>query len=102
MAETCPTCRRYTERGRQELAVECRGRPIYGTDFSKPLSEIIGSLRNDLTRVRGQLGDIGSGYLAWKEHLESIEGLLTCGLVSLYYVQEQMKEHEAKYPKTAA
>jgi hypothetical protein len=82
--ESCPTCNRYTERGRQQLAVQNRSRPIYGTDFSRPLSEIVGDIRSQLARARGQLSDIGSSFTGWKEHIESVEGLLTCGLVALY------------------
>jgi len=98
--ESCPTCNRYTERGRQQLAVQNRSRPIYGTNLSLPLSELVSDIRSQLVRARGQLGDIGSGFPGWKEHVESVEGLLTCGLVSLHRVKEEMEEHERRYPKS--
>lgn len=36
-AETCPGCGRFTERGVRQRQEESKSRPIYGTDFSKPL-----------------------------------------------------------------
>ena len=77
-----------------------REHPIYGTDFSKPLPEIISKLRDELTRIRGQLGDIKFAFPGWGERTASVEGLLTCGLVSLHYIQEEMREAE-KLSETA-
>lgn len=95
--ECCPTCRRYTITGQQQLAVQFRSRPIYGTDLTKPLSVLIGDIRSQIVKARGQLNDIGMGFTGWREHLESVEGLLTCGLVSLHHTMKQMQEHEKLY-----
>lgn len=94
--ETCPCCGKFTTQGREQLAVQGWQRPIYGTDFSQPLSVVVKRLRDDLTRVRGQLSDIGFGYTGWREHVAPVEGLLTCGLVALYDVEQQMAEHEKR------
>ena len=96
MSDSCPSCGKWTDEGLRKFALRARERPIYGTDFSKPLSEIVHQIRNDLTRARGQLSDVASAYTGWKDHVASIEGLLTCGIVSLHYVVEQMKEHEKR------
>lgn len=97
--ETCPTCRRYTMKGREQLAVQSRSRPIYGTDLTKPLSEVVESIRHDLAKARGQISDISFGFTGWAEHLACVEGLLTCGLMALHKIKEDMREHEAKYPR---
>lgn len=43
--EICPHCRRYTERGKQQLDLEQRAHPLYGTDFSIPLSDTVEEYR---------------------------------------------------------
>lgn len=70
--------------------------PIYGTDMSKSVSELLTGLRNDLTKVRGQLSDIGFYHPGWEERLQSVEGLLTCGLVTLFYEIEEAKKYESR------
>lgn len=100
--ESCPTCNRYTERGREQLAKQSRQRPIYGTDFSKPLSVLIEEARSDLAKIRGRLSDISFGYIGWREELACVEGLLTCGLVTLYGTKEKMEEHEKLCAEEAA
>jgi hypothetical protein len=69
-------------------------KPIYGTDFSVPLSVMIERTRSDIARVRGQLNDIGSAFPGWKQDMEMVEGLLTCGLVTLHWVMEGMQKQE--------
>jgi hypothetical protein len=73
--ETCPGCGRF---------------------FSKPLSVLVEGLRNDITKIRGQLSDISYAYPGWGEHLKCVEGLLTCGLIALYETREEMKALELR------
>lgn len=94
--ESCPSCGRYTERGKQQLAEQSKARPIYGTDFSRPLSELVEFARTDIARVRGRLSDISFAYPGWGEHLACVEGLLTCGLVTLHKTAEDMRENEKR------
>jgi hypothetical protein len=94
--ETCPGCGRFTERGQRQRREESKARPIYGTDFSKPLSVLVEGLRNDITKIRGQLSDISYAYPGWGEHLKCVEGLLTCGLIALYETREEMKAIELR------
>jgi hypothetical protein len=98
--ECCPTCNRYTSHGQQQLAVQNRSRPIYGTDFTQPLSKIIEGVRNQLAQARGQLSDIGSGFTGWRDRVENVEGLLTCGLIALHGVKTEMEDHERRYPNS--
>lgn len=74
---------------------EPKTKPIYGTDFSVPLSVSIARIRSDITKVRGQLDDIGSAFPGWKQDTQMVQGLLTCGLVTLHWIMEQMQKSEA-------
>jgi hypothetical protein len=65
--------------------------------FSKPLSEIVESIRSELVKARGHISDIQFAYPGWGEHVESVEGLLTCGISYLYKVARNMEEHEKLY-----
>lgn len=76
--------------------------PIYGTDFSKPLSALVEGLRNQIVRTRGQLSDISFRYPGWGEELKNVEGLLTCGLVALYRTMTEMQKLEAERAKAEA
>jgi hypothetical protein len=69
--------------------------PIWETDFSKPMSEIVEGIRNDLTRARGKLHDIDFGT-HWGEHVEPAVGSLTCAIAYLHSVVQDMKRVEEK------
>lgn len=71
-----------------------KAKPIYGTDFSVPLSVSTERVRSDITKARGQLSDIGSAFPGWKHDMDMVEGLLTCGLVTLHWVMESMQKYE--------
>lgn len=90
--ETCPTCNRMTEAGKKTWREACK--PIYGVDLSKPLSETIELIRGQISTIRGKLHDIGFAKTAWTQDMESVQGLLTCGLVTLHWIMEEMKKAE--------
>lgn len=92
--EHCPTCRRMTLRGQQQFHEEHK--PLYGADMSKPISQLIEDVRSQLVRSRGQLWDIGFRYTGWTDRLASVEGLLTCGLVTLYHEKQEAIESEKR------
>ena len=69
--------------------------PIYGTDFNKPVSQLIEDVRNTITDARGKLQDIVYG-VGWEDRLDHIMGLLTCGLVALHASKEEIYEFEVK------
>lgn len=93
-SECCPICKRYTERGKQQESEAYRKRPLSGIDLSQPLSGLVEKIRSDLVTARSQLQDIGWGYTGWADRLVSVQGLLTCGLVSLHHTMMEMREHE--------
>jgi hypothetical protein len=70
--------------------------PIWRTDLSKKVSVLIEEIRNQLVQERGKIYDIKQVYPAWGERLEPVEGLLTCGLISLYSIMEEIAEFERK------
>lgn len=77
-------------------------KPIYGTDLSKPASELLQGWRDDLTKIRGQMHDLSFAF-PWTDQLvRHMEGLLTCGIVTLHYEIEQAKKAETVRDDTAA
>lgn len=99
--DVCPTCRHWTREGRLALAMRSRERPIYGTDFSKPLSEIIETIRLDLSKARGTLHDIEHAYPMmvngpWGERVEPVGHALTLAISFLYGVMSEMRDAEAR------
>lgn len=70
-------------------------KPIYGTDLSKPISELLQGFRDQMTTMRGQLSDIAFHTPAMEQYTKHLEGLLTCGIVTLHYEVEQAKKMEA-------
>ena len=69
-----------------------RQHPIFGTDFTKSPDELIEGIRQELDILRGHLGDIGYGYSGFKQQLDEVQGLLTCGISYLYHIREDMKK----------
>lgn len=96
MDNTCECCGKWTDKGKQMLADRAKANPIFGTDMSIPLSDSIELIRTQLSTARGQLSDISSAHPVWEEHVDNIEGLLTCGLIALYSVKEDMLKQERK------
>jgi hypothetical protein len=68
--------------------------PIYlkPEDFQKTPDKLVNDIRWDIVNLRGQLSDISKAYPGWKGQLEAVEGLLTCGLISLYDTMKQMEQ----------
>lgn len=75
---------------------EYRKNPIFGTDFSKPVSVLIDEIRNNITKLRGTINDIEYGYPIYNDRIKYIEGYLTTGLVALSYVKKEIAELEIK------
>ena len=76
---------------------EYRKKPIFGTDFSKTVPEIIEDIRRKISDIRGNITDIGYGYPGYKDKLEHVEGLLTCGLSVLYHERKEIIKQEIKW-----
>jgi len=69
-------------------------KPIYYKDDSikqKQGSALIEELRSDIATVRGKLYDI-KGAHSFGEHIEPIEGSLTCALIAMSQVADIMRE----------
>lgn len=94
--EFCDKCGRMTETGRLAHAERNRKNPIYGTDFSKLTSELVRDIRTSISQARDKIEDLEAGSLLWKDRLKPVEGLLTCGLITLFQVMEEIEKYEKK------
>ncbi|MCK5613360.1 hypothetical protein KAR91_66435 [Candidatus Pacearchaeota archaeon] len=72
-----------------------RKSPIHGTDFSKRVSVLIEDIRHDLIKTRGRIHDLEFGT-CWGDMIKPVEGLLTCGLISLAYIKKDIIKVEVK------
>jgi hypothetical protein len=81
-------------------AERAKSNPIFGTDFSKPLSAIIEGLRSQMTATRGHIKDIERAYPGWKERVEHVEGLLTCGIIALANSNKEIIDYEIRTADT--
>ena len=79
----------------QDRAERYKLNPIYGTDLDRPMSEVINEIRNRMTVLRGQIADFQFGFPGWRERTQPVEGLLTCGIVALYSVMQELEKFEA-------
>jgi hypothetical protein len=70
-----------------------RTRPIYGTNFDKPISELIEDIRSILVQARGKLADLKYG-LGHKDRFQPAEGGITCIISHLYNVANEFRELE--------
>lgn len=77
-------------------AARYRANPIYGTDLNRPMSKVVKELRDRMTTLRGQIQDFQFGFPGWRERTEPVEGLLTCGIVTLYSVLQELEKFEAE------
>ncbi len=100
--ETCPTCRRFTLTGLQQLSLHHRAAPISGIDLTRPLEVVFEEVRGDIRNARGKLFDVRMGFTGWADQVREIEGLLTCGLIALHHLKEQAKEHRQLWEKRDA
>jgi hypothetical protein len=86
----------------QKRAESYRQRPILGTDLNRPMSEVIAEIRGNMTKLRGQIADFQFGFPTWKGRTEPVEGLLTCGIVTLYEVLNRLEAFEASQVPSVA
>lgn len=78
-----------------EMAERYKANPIYGTNLNRPMSEVIKELRQRMVTLRGQIADFQFGFPGWRERTEPVEGLLTCGIVTLHSVLQELEKFEA-------
>lgn len=90
--DRCPSCHKLTDKGEVQASEFNKLNPIWDTDFSKPLHELIEEIRHKLAFARGNLSDISAAFPIWKDRTKDVEGLLTCGLVALHKLKEEIRE----------
>ncbi len=91
---SCPTCRRLDEKELREMAERSKLYPIWGTDLSPPLSEVLNKIRNDIAQIRGSVNDVMFAYPNWKERIDYMEGLLTAAIIALHHSVEERRKVE--------
>ena len=76
-----------------------RPHPIWATytEIEGPPAELVESVRNDIAKLRGKLGDLTRAYPVWRERVEHAQGALTCVLVALHESMEEMQAHHKKW-----
>jgi hypothetical protein len=92
----CKCCSSLTEEGRIAEVRRAFTNPIYRTNFSKPLSEIIKECGEKLVAIRRTLYDIQAAAPLWRSQAEDVSGLLTCGTAFLYHLVEDIEKWEGK------
>ena len=65
---------------------------IWGLDLNKPIGTLIEDIRNEMGKSRGKVQDLVRKYPQYKDHIEHVAGLLTCGIVSLYNSKEKIRD----------
>lgn len=83
----------------KERAETFRNNPIFGTNLKRPMSEVIKEIRSNMVQLRGNITDFQFGFPGWGERTEPVEGLLTCGIVTLYNVLQELEKFEAEISK---
>jgi hypothetical protein len=67
------------------------------TTPSKPLSQQIEDIRQQMATVRSAIHDIMYGeHKGWKDRVDHVHGLLTCGIVTLASSNEEIIDFEIK------
>lgn len=69
---------------------------IFGLEFNAAKHILIARIRDQLTQVRGMISDFKHEYPGWREHVAPAEGALTCVLITLYNLQQELLSHEIK------
>jgi hypothetical protein len=94
--ERCSECGHRTDFGKEKDQERSKKLPIFGTDFTKPLSQLVEGMRDRLCAARGTINDIQFVHDAWGERLQDVEGLINCGLTRLYEIKQEMIKCEEK------
>jgi len=73
---------------------EYRESPIWGTDFSKSVTTLLEEIRTEMTKLRGKIYDIKTGYPRFSNNIDFFEGFLTTGISSMYNAIEDIRKIE--------
>lgn len=72
-----------------------RKNPIFGTNMTKPVSVLTEDIRNKLVEARNIISDIKHGF-GWKDRFDDVEGLINCGLSTLYGIRQEIADVEIR------
>lgn len=95
--ERCGDCGRTTREADAAMALWNRENPICkDLDLSGATWRVIEDLRYEVSHTRSKLHDVANAFPAWSSRIEDVTGLLTCGLVTLYGLMEEMEKSELR------
>lgn len=60
------------------------------------IADQIEAWRDEITELRGRIADLSYVHRGVGEHLNCVQGLLTCGLIALYSVRETLLKAQAR------
>lgn len=61
-----------------------------------PASRALSTVRDALSEVRNALQDFNELHPAWRERVQDVAGSATCGIVTLYYLMEEISQWEIR------
>lgn len=89
--DTCESCGSWRQSGKDKNRRYHRENPIYGTDFERPLHQIVEDARRLMLQARDVLSDIHFAEPGWAERTDDVAGLITCGVSQLYGIAQEME-----------
>lgn len=95
--DNCPTCGTWTEEGKRKNAEAYLSSPIFRTDLTKKKSEVVALARQKILEARNILDDFAFAYPGWKERVDHVNGLATCGLGALYATIQELEQYEKQW-----
>ena len=90
---TCQACGNLTTRGKQVQRKNIREHPRTGIAFDRPGYEIVEELREELIKLREKVSEFRMAHDQGPVLID-VEGLLGCGVQSLYRAVAEMKRRE--------
>lgn len=90
----CDCCGKPTSEGQWQDRIRYKKNPIWGTDFSKPVSHLVQGGIISIVKIRSKLDALRESNPLLKQRLEPHVGLMTCGIMSLDNLLEELERYE--------
>jgi hypothetical protein len=90
----CDCCGKPTLEGQWQDRINYKKRPIWGTDFSKPVSHLVQGGIISIVKIRSQLNVLRELIPLLTQRLEPHVGLMTCSIMSLDNLMVELERYE--------
>lgn len=90
----CDCCGKPTSEGQWQDRIRYKKHPIWGTDFSKPVSHLVQGGIISIVKIRSKLDALRESNPLLKQRLEPHVGLMTCSIMSLDNLLEELERYE--------